>query len=185
MFGEPSEIDGECNAMLFIGDNYGDNHASMRCQLAPNHEGLHQEQFAREGGPVTITWTADERVRCDHGCGQWKHDHDRDNEAVQCPKDADDHEFSDCAFCHPGMDAQTCAACGKMYYYERGHKRHCASEPFSCADCGTNGVGPHQCPKEMERFLARGDDDIYGDGAEDPVPAPPADEPPAKEPPQS
>ena len=67
----------------------------MRCQLAQGHEGLHQERFDRKGGPVTITWTADERERCDHGGGgQWDHAH-RD-EALQCPKDTDAHEWSDC-----------------------------------------------------------------------------------------
>lgn len=32
MYGEPEDVDGECNARLYIGDNYGDNHATMRCQ---------------------------------------------------------------------------------------------------------------------------------------------------------
>lgn len=163
MFGEPSDVDGECNARLFIGDNYGDGTATMRCQRAPNHEELHQEQFERKGGLVTITWTADERERCDHGCGQWDYAHR--SEDVQCPKNADDHERSDCGFCHPGEPPLTCAACGKTYYYEHGHKRHCASEPFACTDCGANGVGSHDCPKAAEAWLASGDDDAF---AEDP-----------------
>lgn len=94
MFGEPQDVDGECNARLFIADNYGDNSATIRCQLAPNHEGSHREQFEREGGQVTITWIADERRKCDHDCGQWEHDHR--SETIQCPRDADDHEYSDC-----------------------------------------------------------------------------------------
>ena len=57
------DADGECNARLYIGDDYGDNHATMRCQLPEGHDGPHQEQFKREGGKqqVTITWTLDER----------------------------------------------------------------------------------------------------------------------------
>lgn len=122
MFGEPKDIDGECNAHLYIGDNYGDNSATIRCQLACDHEGPHQEQFERGGGTVTITWVADERRRCDHGCGQWEHDHK--GKPISCPRDADDHEWSDCPFCHPGKTAKTCEACGKPYY-ERGHALHC------------------------------------------------------------
>ena len=162
MFGEPQDEEGECNARLFIGDNYGDNSATIRCQLAPDHDGVHREQFEREGGAVTITWVVDEREKCDHGCGRWRHahDHDRDDERAVCPKDADDHEFSDCAFCHPGDPATTCVACGKTYYYETGHKRHCSQEPYTCATCGESGVGPHDwpggCPKRREILLGRG-----------------------------
>jgi hypothetical protein len=124
MFGEPKDIDGECNARLFLGDNYGDNHATIRCQLFPDHEGLHQEQC--RDGTVTITWVADERKRCDHGCGQWEHDH-RD-EGVACPKSATDHEDSDCAHCNPGEAGTPCAKCGTTYYYEWGHEQHCPGQ---------------------------------------------------------
>src|SRR5437870_2610142 len=74
MNGEPDDVEGECNARLFIADNYGDNSATIRCQRPIDHEGPHQETFARKG-PVTVTWAVDERQRCDHGCGQWDHDH--------------------------------------------------------------------------------------------------------------
>lgn len=166
MFGEPSDVDSECNARLFIGDNYGDGTATMRCQLAHGHAGLHQEQFERKGGTVTITWAVDERERCDHGCGQWDHAHD-DGETVSCPKYADAHEWSDCPFCHPGEAPKTCGACGGTYYYEEGHKRHCPKEPFTCDVCGESGLGPHAwpsgCPKQREVFLARGTADEFSD----------------------
>jgi len=55
MFGEPSDDERECNARLFLSDNYGDGTTTIRCQLAPGHEGLHREQFAREGGLVTLS----------------------------------------------------------------------------------------------------------------------------------
>ena len=56
MFGPPEDVPGECNARLGIGDDYGDNTATMRCQLQPGHEGLHQEEFEANGGKVIVTW---------------------------------------------------------------------------------------------------------------------------------
>jgi hypothetical protein len=166
VFGEPADKDGECNARLFLGDNYGDGTTTIRCPLAPDHEGVHQKQFERSGHPVTITWVVDERERCDHGCGQWEHAHKSpyDDNAPPCPKDANDHEDSDCAYCHPGDPPLTCAACGKTHYYEEGHKRHCPKEPYTCTTCGESGIGPHVwpvCPKEREAFLARGTADEF------------------------
>lgn len=61
MFGEPEDVEGECNARLYIGDNYGDNHATVRCSLEPGHDGTHKEEFLRQDKPVTITWWLDER----------------------------------------------------------------------------------------------------------------------------
>jgi hypothetical protein len=56
-FGEPRSVEGKCNARLHIGDNYGDNHATMLCGLEPGHPGLHQEIWATShSGTVTITW---------------------------------------------------------------------------------------------------------------------------------
>ena len=167
MWGEPEDNNGECNARLFIGDNYGDGTATMRCQLAPNHDGLHREEFEREGGAVTITWVTDERKRCDHGCGQWRHAHKSryDDDAIPCPSDADDHEFSDCAFCNPDQPPQTCEHCAKITYYKEGHLRECAMKPFTCAICGESGVGNHDwpsgCPKSDRDVIA--DDDNYMD----------------------
>jgi len=59
MFGPPSDKDGECNARLLIADDYGDNEATMRCQLLPGHIGLHEEKFGTR--KVTIHWEKDER----------------------------------------------------------------------------------------------------------------------------
>lgn len=61
MYGEPNDVDGQCNAHLFIGDNMGDNHATMRCQLSPGHEGLHEESFSKnDDNPVVVTWAKNE-----------------------------------------------------------------------------------------------------------------------------
>lgn len=157
MLGEPGDVAGECNARLFIGDNYGDNTATMRCQLPLKHGGLHREQFEHEGGPVTITWAADERERCDHGCGQWEHDHG--DPEISCPRDAEDHEYSDCGYCHPGEEGASCQACGKIYYYARGHQRHCQpgtgrpEDAVACPACdhgpGVSCEGPSSHPSRL------------------------------------
>lgn len=125
MHGEPADLADACNARLWIADDYGDNHATMRCQREPLHEGLHQETFKRGEHPVTITWELDERVKCDHGCGHWDHEHSEDHGA--CPKYAEDHEYSDCAYCHEGETPKTCTDCGKPYYLEVHHE-HCAAK---------------------------------------------------------
>ena len=58
-YGEPEDVEGECNAHLYIGDNFGDNHATMRCQLPKGHEGLHREEFGSDN-KVVVTWEKDE-----------------------------------------------------------------------------------------------------------------------------
>jgi len=55
------DVDGECNARLFLADDYGDNVCTIRCQLCLNHTGPHEENFKRGGKPVKITWEVDER----------------------------------------------------------------------------------------------------------------------------
>lgn len=58
---EPADVLGECNAHLHIGDDYGDNHATMRCQLKAGHPGLHREQYGHPPQVVKIEWRLDER----------------------------------------------------------------------------------------------------------------------------
>lgn len=55
----------KCKATLEIGDDYGDNYALMRCQLARGHKGRHQETYEANGGGVTVTWdiSTEERGR--------------------------------------------------------------------------------------------------------------------------
>ena len=50
-----------CNAELHIADDFGDNHATIRCELEPGHEGLHEENFIRYGLPVQIRFACDQR----------------------------------------------------------------------------------------------------------------------------
>lgn len=62
MFGEPNDVEGQCNARLHIADNYGDNHATLRCQLEPDHTDRHQESYnAGPGNHVVVTWDLDAR----------------------------------------------------------------------------------------------------------------------------
>lgn len=49
-----------CEAELHIADDYGDNHATMHCQLERNHSGPHQEEYDNNG-PVVVTWVCDDR----------------------------------------------------------------------------------------------------------------------------
>ena len=58
--GEPKDVEGECNARLYIGDNLEDNHVTARCFLLPGHEGPHKVEFFRHGKPIAITWWVDE-----------------------------------------------------------------------------------------------------------------------------
>jgi hypothetical protein len=65
-YGEPKDEPGKCNARLFIGDNFGDNHATMRCSREPGHEGKHRERYtARGAGEVSVEWDRDEREQDD------------------------------------------------------------------------------------------------------------------------
>ena len=61
MFGPPKDVEGECNAHLYLADDFGDNMCTIKCQKPPGHEGEHREEFERHGTPVIITWWVDER----------------------------------------------------------------------------------------------------------------------------
>ena len=71
MWGPPKDIEGKCNAELHIADDYGDNHATMKCQLAPGHAGPHREEYRHSvldnashesvGLPIVVTWEGDAR----------------------------------------------------------------------------------------------------------------------------
>ncbi len=61
MHGPPEDVVGECNARLFLSDDYGDNHCTIRCGLPDGHEGSHKEEFERDDKPVVITFDCDQR----------------------------------------------------------------------------------------------------------------------------
>ena len=69
MFGPPKDVEGKCNARLFLADDYGDNNCTIMCQLEPNHFSLHKETFMRtwliDGrrvvSEIVITWQEDEK----------------------------------------------------------------------------------------------------------------------------
>ena len=57
MYGPPKDVPGECNARLEIGDDYGDNTATIRCSQEPGHEGRHRETFMHdEGKQAIVEW---------------------------------------------------------------------------------------------------------------------------------
>lgn len=59
---EPEDVPGECNARLYLADNYGDNHATLRCQREPGHVGFHREEYLNSvAGEVAVTWEKDTR----------------------------------------------------------------------------------------------------------------------------
>lgn len=49
-----------CNAELHIADDYGDNHATIKCQREEGHDGSHEERFRKET-MVVITFWCDDR----------------------------------------------------------------------------------------------------------------------------
>lgn len=55
------DIEGNCNAHLYLADDYGDNECTIVCQLKQNHDGDHEEKFLRKNKVVKITWVIDER----------------------------------------------------------------------------------------------------------------------------
>ena len=60
MFGPPEKIEGNCNARLYLSDDYGDNSCTVQCNLPQGHVGEHCESFLRGDKPVKITWDFNE-----------------------------------------------------------------------------------------------------------------------------
>jgi hypothetical protein len=119
MFGPPKDVEGECNARLYLGDDYGDNSATFRCQLKLNHIGPHKETFKRRNRPVEITWWEDESYNCP------KHGHVREGIYIDsgCPCDKCFEELPDCPDCKGHgyetigdqyIDCTKCEGCGKI-----------------------------------------------------------------------
>ncbi|MCK9592847.1 MAG: hypothetical protein M0Q91_12660 [Methanoregula sp.] len=54
-----TESGDRCKAILEIGDDYGDNTATIHCQLPRGHEGQHEEKYStgfKKPVPVVIRW---------------------------------------------------------------------------------------------------------------------------------
>jgi len=62
--GRPKDVEGQCNARLYLADDFGDNPMTFRCNLPPGHEGTHEESFPHDGQPkpVKAIWHLDERT---------------------------------------------------------------------------------------------------------------------------
>lgn len=85
---EREDIEGECTARLFLGDDLGDGTCTCKCSLPEGHEGIHIERFTRTTYPkrlrsrCEITWEHDEQTtcaRCDQLTG-----HDDDDLCKPC-----------------------------------------------------------------------------------------------------
>ncbi len=53
-----------CKAELLIGDDNGDNYATMICQLRDGHDGNHMEEYPHNNNRhemVKVTWITDDR----------------------------------------------------------------------------------------------------------------------------
>ena len=50
-----------CKAELHIGDDHGDNDATMICDLDVGHPLPHRHEFQRDGTPVVVTFQCDQR----------------------------------------------------------------------------------------------------------------------------
>ena len=61
MFGPPKNVPGECNARLYIGDDYGDNRCTMRCKLPTGHGGKHKEIW--RDGQCVVEWEGDDHAK--------------------------------------------------------------------------------------------------------------------------
>jgi len=107
MFGEPEDVEGECNARLYLGDNYGDGTCTIRCQQDLGHEGKHRETFEREGEPVEITWVVDESAVC-----------------TLCEKRDQAHMLT---------DGKCCFKCTKCGGFKRLYRQHEGSD--ECDEC--------------------------------------------------
>ena len=57
-------MSGQCQSTLEIGDDYGDHHATMKCQLAKKHKGAHEERYtSSELNEVVVTWTKRSKIQ--------------------------------------------------------------------------------------------------------------------------
>ena len=68
MNGPPEDKPAECNARLYLADDYGDGTATIRCTLPEGHEGKHREvcrenEEAPNTRNVEVTWEGDERIQ--------------------------------------------------------------------------------------------------------------------------
>lgn len=102
MYGPPKDKPNECNARMFLGDDWGDNRCTIRCSLARGHEGRHVEAFKSEQhGRVRISWAMDARFTCErHGIQADDHCHICSEAPVMCSV----HGMQDHFMCHKCFD---------------------------------------------------------------------------------
>lgn len=120
MFNGPQpENEGKCNAVLRVGDDFGDNSATFRCQLEPNHDDLHKETWGEEGDKKTITWEKDERETCPQCSNLFDSRHNWHNEYQPL-------EFPCCY-------KTICVTCSEKFV--KNFKNLCRGDRIVCSQC--------------------------------------------------
>ncbi len=96
--GEPEDVPCKCNAHCYIGDNFGDNHATMRCEREAGHSGEHREVFSNR--VVRVFWDVDER-RYHKDCGKGTSDAGPEHPDCACRATEKQSECAaaGCGFC--------------------------------------------------------------------------------------
>ena len=56
-----------CKAAIWIKDDYGENMATMRCELEQNHEDMHKKEYTRamldgKTAKVAISWQGNDET---------------------------------------------------------------------------------------------------------------------------
>lgn len=66
MFDQTTNIPTKCGACLYLGDDFGDNTATLRCTEPIEHHPPHRKLYVRRDGSqrIEVTWTEDEREQC-------------------------------------------------------------------------------------------------------------------------
>jgi hypothetical protein len=138
MFGPQKDKPNQCNARMFLGDDYGDNDATFRCQLPVGHEGPHQEKFERKQMAPTDIWPNPPKS-CGKAVISWEFD-----ERFDCPYHGVQNT-SECRVCDDARrNYEHENACEKCFGYGD------ISGETLCVRCAGTGYDPEKCPEKKE-----------------------------------
>lgn len=124
-----------CGAILYIGDDYGDNSTTMRCQLMEGHVPPCKEVYDkdRDGASqhVEVTWTADERETCEKCSVRAEHE-----DTTFCY----DCERKLCLPCYGVQSSEDISHCEKCYSVICGN----CQPSHACLPCGCHKHRTHE-----------------------------------------
>jgi len=112
------DVPGCCNARLYIGDDHGDNEATLLCQFPAGHPGRHKAEFQRKtflppgSQTVAIVWERCERedlaaaTRYEDTLEPWER-------LGMSKEDWEEGEQHTCGICGRTYNACTCAKDGR------------------------------------------------------------------------